>query len=76
MNKNLAACRRALNISQAEMAEIAGLGLTSYNLKENGKSYFTQKQMLDILMYFKEKGLPVTADELFFNSKVSIMITG
>lgn len=75
MNKNLGAYRRALNISQSEMAKVVGLGLTSYNLKENGKSYFTQKQMLEILNFFNDKGLKLTADEIFFKQEVSIVIT-
>lgn len=75
MNANVAVCRRALNISQSKMAKLIGVGLTSYNLKENGKSGFNQIEMIKILDVFRNNGLNVTADQIFFENKVINVIT-
>lgn len=75
MNSNVAVCRRALNISQSKMAKLIGVGLTSYNLKENGKSSFNQIEMIKILEIFRNKGLNVTADQIFFKNEVINLIT-
>lgn len=75
MNTNVAVCRRALNISQSKMAKMIGIGLTSYNLKENGKSGFNQFEMIKILEVFEKRGLNVTADQIFFEDRVINLIT-
>lgn len=75
MSKNLAILRRALGINQSDMAKVAGLGLTSYNLKENGKSDFNQEQMVKLRDFFIERGFNVTIEQLFFNQKVINPIT-
>lgn len=75
MNKNLIAYRKILNISQVEMAKVAGVSSTSYNSKENEKSQFTQKEMFKIAKFLKEKGINTSVDELFFKNEVSILDT-
>lgn len=75
MSKNLAVLRRALGISQTDMAKVIGLGLTSYNLKENGKSDFNQEQMVKLRDFFIKQGFNVSIEELFFNQKVINPIT-
>lgn len=75
MSKNLAVLRRALGISQTDMAKVIGLGLTSYNLKENGKSDFNQEQMVKLRDFFIKQGFNVSIEELFFNKKVINPIT-
>ncbi|WP_461206419.1 helix-turn-helix transcriptional regulator [Clostridium sp. DL1XJH146] len=63
---NLAAYRRFINVSQKEMAKIAGISLTSYNQKELGKKEFTQTQIGKITKFLKEKIPNVTIEEIFF----------
>ena len=75
MSKNLAVLRRALGISQTDMAKVIGLGLTSYNLKENGKSDFNQEQMVKLRDFFIKQGFNVSIEDLFFNKKVINPIT-
>ena len=75
MSKNLAVLRRALGISQTDMAKVIGLGLTSYNLKENGKSDFNQEQMVKLRDFFIKQGFNVSIEELFFSQKVINPIT-
>ena len=64
MNRQLIAYRKTLNMSQTDMAKAIGMCLTSYNLKENGKSDFTQRHNPN-----------VTIDEIFFSQSVNVMIT-
>lgn len=75
MNKQLIAYRKILNMSQTEMAKAIGIGLTSYNFKETGKSDFTQSEMLSIWKIIKRYNPKVTIDELFFKKTVNVMIT-
>ena len=76
INRNLIAVRNMLNITQSQMASICNLGLTSYNLRENNKSPFTQTEMLAIKTYLsKEKGINLSIDDLFFKTEVSILPT-
>lgn len=76
MNKQLIAYRKVLNMSQTDMANAIGIGITSYNLKENNKVDFTQSEMLAIFKIIKKHNSNITIEELFFSSKVSISITG
>lgn len=75
MNKQLIAYRKILNMSQTDMAKAIGIGLTSYNSKETGKSDFTQSEMLSIWKIIKRYNPKVTIDELFFKKTVSVVIT-
>lgn len=75
MNNTLKAYRKLLNITQIEMAEIIGIGLTSYNHKEQGKKVFTQSEMAQILNFLRTKIPNITADEIFFNNEVIKMKT-
>ncbi|KGK88000.1 transcriptional regulator [Clostridium sp. HMP27] len=70
MNNKIKVYRRFFNISQSEMAKIIGIGLTSYNQKEQGKKDFTYTEMATILKYFKEKIPDLTADDIFFTNGV------
>lgn len=75
MNRQLIAYRKTLNMSQTDMAKAIGMCLTSYNLKENGKSDFTQSEMRSILNVLKKHNPNVTIDEIFFSQSVNVMIT-
>ena len=75
MNKQLIAYRKILNMSQTDMAKAVGIGLTSYNLKENGKSDFTQSEMRSILNVLKKHNPNLTIDEILFSQSVNVMIT-
>lgn len=71
MNKALIAYRKFLNLTQQQMANISGVCLTSYNMKEQGKKDFTQSEMLAITRYIKNKvSKDVTMDDIFFTHKV------
>lgn len=70
MNNTLKAYRRLLNLTQKDMATIIGKGLTSYNQKEQGKIDFTSSEMSEIINFLKTKIPNITAEEIFFTSKV------
>lgn len=53
MQEKLIILRKNKGIQQKELAEILGITLTAYNLKENGKYQFTGDQMFKIAEYFK-----------------------
>ena len=46
MQEKLIILRKTKGIQQKELAEILGITITAYNLKENGKYQFTGDQML------------------------------
>lgn len=75
MNNTLKAYRKLFNITQIQMAEIIGIGLTSYNHKEQGKKEFTHSEMTQILSFLKTKIPDITAEEIFFNNEVIKMKT-
>ena len=75
MNKQLIAYRKALNISQNQIAKEIGMCLTTYNQKEIGRRDFTQKEMSSILSIIKKYNPNATIDEIFFSSEVNILIT-
>lgn len=75
MNNTLKAYRKLLNLTQSEMAEIIGKGLTTYNHKEQGKKDFTRSEMIEIVEFLKTKIPEITAEEIFFTDKVIKMRT-
>ncbi|MBZ4662812.1 MAG: hypothetical protein JG776_494 [Caloramator sp.] len=75
MNNKLIAYRNLLKLTQADMAKLLNISLTSYSFKENGKIPFKQNEMVLITKTFKEKIPNITMDEIFFNEEVSKMKT-
>lgn len=67
MSKNLAKYRRFINMTQRDMAKVAGCCLTSYYMKESGNRDFTQTEIYNIFNVVKEKIPDITIEELFFN---------
>jgi len=61
-NKGLRAARAEKDLTQPEVAAIAGCTVASYSSKENGKRGFTQSEMRRLKAFFKK-----TTDELFFD---------
>lgn len=72
LNK-IAAYRKLIGVSQADMAKKLGISLTSYNKKENGRREFTQSEMIEITKIFQEKLPDITMDAIFFNNELSIL---
>lgn len=70
MNENLAKYRRFVKLSQRQMAEIAGIGLTAYRYKESGNGKFTQEEIIKIYLFLKAKIPNLTIEQLFFNDLV------
>lgn len=68
--KTLKAYRQLLNKTQKDMAELLGIGLTSYNQKENGKKPFTLSEARIIADHFNE-----SIENIFFTNKVNFVNT-
>lgn len=71
MNNTLKAYRALINVTQQEMADIIGIGLTSYNQKEQGKKDFNHTEMAKAINYIKTKIPEVTVDDIFFSNEVT-----
>ena len=69
-NKTLKAYRQLLNKTQKDMAELLGIGLTSYNQKENGKKPFTLSEARIIADHFNE-----SIENIFFANTVNFSNT-
>lgn len=69
-HKKLKAYRQLRGINQAVLAELTGVGLNTYNFKENGKKSFTLEEAKTISDYFG-----VTIDEIFFDNTVNFKNT-
>lgn len=76
MNTKLVAYRKMLQMNQKSFAEKIGISLVSYSNKETGKTEFTQNEMITITNIIKEKIPNITMDDIFFDNKVSILVTG
>ncbi|WP_027701800.1 hypothetical protein [Metaclostridioides mangenotii] len=63
---NIEKYRRFINATQADMAAVAEICLTSYWLKEKGKRPFKQEEMNKIFRHIKMKIPDITIEELFF----------
>ncbi|WP_346880611.1 helix-turn-helix transcriptional regulator [Clostridium sp. UBA3061] len=70
VNLKLKAYRTLKSVKQEDMAKLLGIGLNTYNFKENGKKSFTLEESKMIADYFN-----TTVDELFFKDSVRIMST-
>lgn len=70
MSRKLKALRIAKGLSQSDMAKILGIGLTTYNKKEQGKIPFSLPEAKYIADIFG-----ATIDEIFFNYEVVDLIT-
>lgn len=75
MNAKLVAYRKLLKMNQKSFAEKIGISLVSYSHKETGKTEFTQTEMITITNIVKEKIPDITMDDIFFNNKVSKLVT-
>ncbi|HBJ2602330.1 TPA: helix-turn-helix domain-containing protein [Clostridium botulinum] len=76
MNTKLVAYRKMLQMNQKSIAEKIGISLVSYSNKETGKTEFTQNEMITITNIIKEKIPNITMDDIFFDNRVSILVTG
>ncbi|EPY2273183.1 helix-turn-helix transcriptional regulator [Clostridium sporogenes] len=76
MNTKLVAYRKMLQMNQKSFAEKIGISLVSYSNKETGKTEFTQNEMITITNIIKEKIPNITMDDIFFDNRVSILVTG
>lgn len=65
-NKKLAAYRKMIDFTQANMAKEIGIGITTYNLKETGKLPFDQFEIERIMGILRKFFPELTADEVFF----------
>lgn len=64
------AYRSLHGIKQEDMADLLGIGLNTYNLKENGKNSFTLEESKKIADFFN-----TTVDDIFFNDIVNFKNT-
>ena len=76
MNTKLVAYRKMLQMNQKSFAEKIGISLVSYSNKETGKTEFPQNEMITITNIIKEKIPNITMDDIFFDNRVSILVTG
>lgn len=63
----LKAYRSLKGIKQEDIANLLGIGLNTYNFKENGKKSFSLNEAKIIADFFN-----TTIDELFFEDKVNL----
>ncbi|WP_330654432.1 helix-turn-helix transcriptional regulator [Metaclostridioides mangenotii] len=66
-NKKLVASRNILGLTQEKIAIKLGIAKATYNLKENGKRHFNEKEMVLI-----SELLGKSMDYLFFTKEVNI----
>ncbi len=64
MQEKLLLIRKNNNIKQQELADLLGISLNQYSLKEKGKFNFTCDEMFLIADYFK-----MSIEEIFIPSK-------
>lgn len=65
-NFKLKALRTEHKIKQSDMADMLGIGVTTYNRKENGLSEFTETECLKISKLFE-----VSPMDIFFDDDVT-----
>jgi DNA-binding XRE family transcriptional regulator len=65
-SNKLKAYRSLKGKKQEDIAKLIGVGLNTYNFKENGKNSFTLSEAKTIADFFN-----TTIDDLFFNSGVN-----
>ncbi|MBC8059298.1 MAG: transcriptional regulator [Clostridiaceae bacterium] len=70
INNKLVGYRNRLGLTQTEMATKIGIGLTSYNFKEQGKKDFKQSEMEAITTLIKQDIPDITMDKIFFRDIV------
>jgi putative transcriptional regulator len=75
MNNTLVAYRKLIHYNQTKMAKELEISLTSYSQKESGKKNFNQSEMIKITNIIKDFIPDITMDAIFFNQKVSILVT-
>ena len=75
MNRSLVAYRKLLGLKQEDLAKKLSITLTSYSYKETGKKQFNQSEMIEITKIFKERIPDITMDHIFFEEKVSLLVT-
>lgn len=68
--KKIKAYRSLKGDKQEDIAKLIGVGLNTYNFKENGKKPFTLEEAKIIADYFN-----TTIDALFFNDIVNFVDT-
>lgn len=66
-NKKLVASRTIVGLTQEKIAKKIGIAEATYNLKENGKRHFNEKEMVLI-----SDLLGKSMDYLFFTKKVNV----
>ena len=57
--------RKKYNITQEQIAKVIGISRVNYNMKENGKRAFKQKEMLKIYQYFNKKDKRINMQDIF-----------
>ncbi len=66
ISNKLKAYRNLMGKKQEDIANLLGVGLNTYNFKENGKKPFTLNEAKTIADFFN-----TTIDDLFFNNTVN-----
>lgn len=62
-------------ITQKEIASVIGVTPTTYSYKENGKTYFNQREMITITNELKKHNPVITMDDIFFENAVNPKLT-
>ena len=57
--------RKKYNITQEQIAKVIGISRVNYNMKENGKRAFKQKEMMKIYQYFNKKDKRINMQDIF-----------
>ena len=66
INHKLKSLRVEKNLNQNQMAELLGIGVVAYNLKENGQREFKIEEIKKLIDYFG-----VTFEDIFLHKNFS-----
>ena len=58
--------RKKYNITQEQIAKVIGISRVNYNMKENGKRAFKQKEMNKVYKVLKRNNPKLNMQDIFF----------
>lgn len=58
--------RKKYKITQEELSAFLGISRRSLSYKETGQREFTRSEMLKVIEFFKERGIDITIEDIFF----------
>lgn len=68
MPNKLLGMRKAVGVTQAEIAKYLNIAQITFSRKESGKSEFKRTEMENITTFFKKYYPDITLEEIFFDN--------